>query len=235
MRNEKFIAIIPARGGSKRLPNKNILEIAGKPLIAWTIEVSLENLWIEKTLVTSDSEEILSIAKGWGAESILRPSELALDHTPSFDAIQHALHTLPKPEKYDWLILLQPTSPLRSSKHIDDAIDFLFKKQADAVISVTEVSHILKSIHTLPPSQQMDHFHPDKNLQTPEKSTEKQYIPNGAIFICRISRLLEEKTFYLSTNRYAYCMPREVSVDIDEKVDFDFATFLLNRELNSPS
>jgi CMP-N,N'-diacetyllegionaminic acid synthase len=124
-KEKSFLAIIPARGGSKRLPNKNILNLAGKPLIEWSIDAALKSKYIDKVVVSSDDENILKIAKD-KCDIIKRPKELATDTASSIDVIKHVLDNLEK--KYDYIVLLQPTSPLRNEKHIDEAIEFLYKK-----------------------------------------------------------------------------------------------------------
>ena len=126
--NKTFLAIIPARGGSKRLPHKNVLKLAGKPLIAWSIDAGLQSQYIDKVIVTSDDDEILNIAKQFKGEVIKRPEELASDTATSFDAIKHTIENV---EKYDYIVLLQPTSPLRNFKHIDNAIKLLESKKAN--------------------------------------------------------------------------------------------------------
>ena len=120
--DKKILAIIPARGGSKRLLRKNVLNFNGEPLIAWSIKAGLRSKYIDKVVVTSDDAEILRIAKHLGVLTINRPAELSSDIATTFDAIKHALENL---EKHDYVVLLQPTSPLRNEKHIDEAIELL--------------------------------------------------------------------------------------------------------------
>ena len=116
-KNKTFLAIIPARGGSKRLPRKNVLNLAGKPLIAWSIEAGLKSNYIDKLIVSSDDDEILEISKKYGAQTIKRPNELASDTATTFVALKHTIDNI---EKCDYIILLQATSPLRNEKHIDN-------------------------------------------------------------------------------------------------------------------
>ncbi len=138
MLNEKtFLAIIPARGGSKRLPRKNILNLAGKPLIAWTIEAALQSKYIDKVLVTSNDDEILKVSNDYGASTIKRPMHLSQDNSTSFEAISHAIENT---QEFDYIVLLQPTSPLRTSGHIDEAIQLIFQKKSDAIIFVLLMS-----------------------------------------------------------------------------------------------
>lgn len=224
-KNKTFLAIVPARGGSKRLPRKNLLDLAGKPLIAWSIEAGLRSKYIDKVLVTSDDDEILKVSTAYGSDTIKRPAELASDTSTTFDAIKHAIDNA---QMYDYIVLLQPTSPLRNEKHIDEAIELLMKKDAEAVISVSEMDHSPLWSNTLPENMNMNGFLRDEVLNKRSQDLEKYYRINGAIYICKTERLLEEKNFFLKNNIYAYSMNRESSVDIDEKIDFDFAKVILN-------
>ena len=132
-RNKTFLTIIPARGGSKRLPRKNVLDLCGKPLIAYSIEAALKSKYIDKLIVSSDDDEILEISKKYGANIIKRPPELGTDTTTTFDTIKHVVDNL---DIYDYVILLQATSPLRNQIHIDESIQLLELKKADAIVSV---------------------------------------------------------------------------------------------------
>ena len=212
-----FLAIIPARGGSKRLPRKNILNLNGKPLIAYTIEASLQSKYITKTIVSSDDDEILNIAKKHGSNIIKRPFNLATDTSTSFDAIEHTI--LNQKERYDYIILLQPTSPLRTYKDIDGAVELLLNKDADAIISTCEVDHPVQW------NMQIDEtLNISKSIQTinskRSQDQSKHYRLNGAIYITKTKELLEEKTFFLNKNIYSYIMKKENSVDIDNHLDF---------------
>ena len=139
--NKEIMAIIPARGGSKSIPRKNIVPLGGKPLIAWSIEAALGSKFITRTVVSSDDEEILKVAETHGAEVLRRPAELATDKATSEPVILHVLDHFLKHEKYepDLVIYLQPTSPLRTTDDIDGAIRVFHQKEADALISVYEI------------------------------------------------------------------------------------------------
>lgn len=228
IKDKTFLAIIPARGGSKRLPRKNVLPLSGKPLINWTIEAALNSKYIDKVLVSSDDDEILATAEEAGAEIIKRPAELAQDTSTSFDAIKHAIdHT----EYYDYIVLLQPTSPLRTSQHVDEAIELLEGKKADAVISVTDLEHSPQWANTLPTDGSMVDFLKDEVLNRRSQDLETYYRLNGAIYICKTKKLLETGSFFIKENVYAYKMPNGSSVDVDKEIDFSWAGFLLcNRE-----
>ena len=222
--NKSFLAIIPARGGSKRLSRKNILDLAGKPLIAWSIEAGLNSKYIDQVIVTSDDDEILSIAREFGSEIIKRPDELASDTATSFDAIKHTIDNL---EKYDYIILLQPTSPLRDKNHIDEAIVMLETKNADAIVSVCEMDHSPLWSNTLPKDRSMCNFLRDEVLNKRSQDLETYYRLNGSIYICKTNKLLEENSFILKDNIFAYKMDRKNSIDIDEEIDFKIAEILI--------
>ncbi len=224
--NKTFLAIIPARGGSKRLPRKNILDLCGKPLIAWSIEAALKSKYISKVVVSSDDEEILNISSKFGADIIKRPYELANDTATTFDAIKHTINNL---EKYDYIVLLQPTSPLRNENQIDEAIELLEEKKADAIVSVCEMDHSPLWSNTLPKDGNMNNFLRDEVLNKRSQDLEKYYSLNGAIYICKTDKLLENKSFFLKDNIFAYIMDRKSSIDIDEEIDFEIAKVLINK------
>jgi len=217
-----FLAIVPARGGSKRLPRKNVLELSGKPLIAYSIEAALKSKYIDKVVMTSDDEEILNISKQFGSDTIKRPDELASDTATSFDAIKHVLENV---KEFDYIVLLQPTSPLRNEKHIDEAIKLLESKKADAVVSVCEMDHSPLWSNSLDDSLSMKNFVIDEVLNKRSQDLEKYYRLNGAIYICKTDKLLEEKSFMLKDNIFAYVMDRKSSIDIDDEIDFKIAQF----------
>ncbi len=223
-KNKTFLGIVPARGGSKRLPRKNMLDLCGKPLIAWSIEAGLNSKYIDKVVVSSDDDEILNISSNFGAETIKRPAELASDTATTFDAIKHTIENV---EKYDYIVLLQPTSPLRNAKHIDEAIELLEIKNADAVVSVCEMDHSPLWSNTLPNDGNMRGFLREEILNKRSQDLEKYYRLNGAIYICKTEKLLENKSFFLKDNIFAYIMDRKSSVDIDEEIDFKMAEVLM--------
>ena len=227
-KEKTYLAIIPARGGSKRLPRKNVLNLNGKPLVAWSIKAGLNSKYIDKVVVTSDDAEILSIAKYYGVLLINRPAELSNDTATTFDAIKHTIENV---EKYDYVVLLQATSPLRSGKHIDEAIELLESKNASAVVSVCKMDHSPLWSNILDDSLSMKGFLRDGVLNKRSQDLEKYYRLNGAIYICKTEKLLEEKSFFLKENIYAYVMDRENSIDIDEEIDFKIAEVILNKLL----
>lgn len=218
--NKTFLAIIPARGGSKRIPGKNLVELNGKPLIQWTIEATKQCDLIDEVVVSSDDEKILELADSVGCRTLRRPADLSEDLSSRASVIRHAVEVIAEQGlTYDYLIYLQPTSPLRNAKEIERAIRFLHHRQADAVISVCELDHPLQWSGTLPEDRNMQTFLDKIDVQTRSQDLEKYYRLNGAIYICDIKSFLEEGCVFLKENVYAFVMDRKDSVDIDHYED----------------
>lgn len=226
-----MLAIIPARGGSKGLPGKNVKPLCGKPLIAYTIESALAAKSIDRLILSTDDEEIAEVAQKFGVEiPFMRPAELAQDNSLAIDNYIYTLNRLNEEssKKYDDFIVLQPTSPLRTADDIDKAVAVFGEMNADSVISVSEASHPpiwakrVKAAGTIE-----DYFSiniGNKNRQ----EVEPAFMPNGAIFILKFS-LLKSTYSYYSDRSYAFIMPPDRSVDIDSLHDMEFAEFLLTR------
>ncbi len=223
-KNKTFLAIIPARGGSKRLPNKNILDLNGKPLVLWSVDAGLKSQYIDKVVVTSDNYNILNISRQAGAMVIDRPTYLANDTATTFAVVEHTINNI---EYYDYVVLLQPTSPLRNETHIDEAIELLLRKSADSIISVCETNHSPLWSNVLPKNCSMSNFIPESLFDKRSQDLETYYRLNGAIYICDTNKLMKEKGFFLKKNIFAYRMDKNVSIDIDEEVDIKIAGVLL--------
>jgi len=226
-----MLAIIPARGGSKGLPNKNIKLLIDKPLIAYTIEQALNAKMVSKVIVSTDSVEIANIAKKFGAEiPFLRPKNLATDTALAIDNYIYTIERLIKENiiKDTNFIVLQPTSPLRTSENIDEAINLFYEKKADSVISYTQEHHPIywhKKINN--DLTFSDIFESKlKNRQ----AFNKTYYPNGAIYVFKFD-LIKQKRYY-SDKSFAYIMARNQSIDIDTIEDFEYAEFLLKKKKN---
>ena len=219
---KRLLAIIPARSGSKRLPRKNILDLAGKPLIAWTIEAALESKYIDRIVVSTDSKEISSISRKYGADvPFMRPDELATDETTSIDVVLHQLDQLEEcNDSYSYVILLQPTSPLRTAENIDESVELLKSRNSDAVISVCKVEHSPLWCNTIPADGSLLNFLDDSILNKRSQDLNQYYRLIGAFFLCNIKLLKKEKNFFLKSNSIAYKMNEEQSIDIDSKNDF---------------
>lgn len=227
---ERVLAIIPARGGSKGLPRKNIKELAGRPLIAWTIEAGLASKYIDQLIVTTDDEEIARISAKYAATvPFIRPKHLASDSASSYATIIHALdYHSEKDMCFGYVLLLQPTSPLRTTHHIDEAFCLLDRKKADSVISVTESEHSPLWSNVLPEDHSLEDFISDTCKQmTRRQDLPKYYRINGAIYIVNIKKMITEKSLFLSKNIFAYIMDRRSSVDIDDLLDFKLAEMIM--------
>ena len=225
MHKEKtYLAIIPARGGSKRLPRKNLLDLNGKPLVSWSIEAGLNSKYIDKVVVTSDDADILNIAKYYGVLSINRPVELSSDTATTFDTVEHAIENI---NYYDYIVLLQPTSPLRAEWHIDKAIEFLINKEADAIVSVCEMEHSPLWSNTLDDTLSMAEFLTKSIKNKRSQELDSYYRKNGAIYICDTKKKIKEKGFFIENGIYAFKMNREASIDIDNEIDLQLANLIL--------
>lgn len=226
-RNKKILAFIPARGGSKGLPGKNIRMLSGKPLIAWTIAQAKSSKYVDKTIVSTDDKKIADISRAFGAQvPFLRPKALATDNAKVIDALLHTLQWLKdNHEWYDMLVLLQPTSPLRRTEDIDKSIELLFSKNAKAIISVSEVEHHPLWVNSLPENGCMKNFIKKQYTHTNRQDLAVFYKINGAVYAAFSDYLVKQKSFFGSKS-FAYVMPKENSIDIDTNIDFKFAAFL---------
>lgn len=231
-KNKKILAVIPARGGSKRLPGKNILPFCGKPLISWSIQAAMESEYIDKVVVSSDDSNILAIAEQYGADVLPRPAVLASDEAGTISVLKHVINGMES--KYDCIVLLQPTSPLRTEKHIDEAIELLGCKQADSIISVTKTAHSPLWSNTLPQNKSMKDFLRSDVAGKRSQELADYYRLNGAIYIVTCGFFLENESFY-SDNSYAYIMPEYASVDIDTKYDFVCAEAIAKSDFDETS
>jgi CMP-N,N'-diacetyllegionaminic acid synthase len=227
--NTGVLAIIPARGGSKRLPRKNLLHLAGKPLIAWTIEAAQRSRAVDRVIVSTEDLEIAAVAKSYGAEvPFMRPSELATDNAKTIDVV---LDILLNVQHSGRLVLLQPTSPLRTARHIDEAYKLMDKRRASAVVSVSEAIHPPEWTNSLPEDGGMDMFMSKDMDNKRKQDLPVNYYLNGAIYFMDVLMLMHEKSFLPATGAYAYTMDKLSSVDIDDEVDFMLAEVLMKRRL----
>lgn len=212
----RILAVIPARGGSKGVPHKNIKQLAGKPLIAWTIEVARQSKYITTTIVSTDDEEICAVAKEYGAEvPFMRPPHLAEDDTPGVAPILQAIEQCPD---YDYVVVLQPTSPLRTTEDIDGAIEKMLAHKRDFCVSVAEATQSPYWMYTLKDENNMQPLI-DKPLVVRRQDLPKAYILNGAVYVAKVEELKKTETF-LTPETVAYEMPEERSFDIDVERDF---------------
>ena len=218
------------------MPRKNILSFLGQPLISWTIQAGLESKFVDRLVVSTEDVEISEVSKKWGADvPFLRRGELATDSAETFDVILDVLTKLDAlGERFDYLLLLQPTSPLRTAHHIDESIKLLLEKNADSVISVTEIDHPIEWTSTIPIDLSMNEFFSSPLLTTQSQNYPTRYRLNGAIYLVKISRMLSNSSLFLKNGAYAYKMDKQHSIDIDTVEDFIFAeTLARNGEFSS--
>ena len=221
---EAVLAIIPARGGSKGLPGKNVRPLAGKPLLAWTLQAAQECPLLDRTILSSDDEEIMAVARRFGGEvPFVRPDHLASDTASSMEVILHALDTLP--EHYPWVVLLQPTSPLRRMEEIAASLEICQREGAPACVTVTPAKSPLWC-YFLEGDQRMIPVLGQDNTQVGRQQLPSAYALNGAVYVARSDWLRERRTFVTEETR-AHVMPAERSVDIDTAFDFQWAEWLL--------
>ncbi|MBU1619171.1 MAG: acylneuraminate cytidylyltransferase family protein [Gammaproteobacteria bacterium] len=225
------LAIIPARAGSKRLPRKNILPLAGKPLICWTVESALAARGIDQLVVSTDDAEVVrAVAPYQSVVCLERPADLATDTANSMDVLFQVLDTLEhNGQEYDRVIWLQATSPLRQAIDIEAALSLYDEKQAKAVVSVTTCEHSPLWSNTLPDNGSMSQFIRPEVLGLRSQDLPEYYRLNGALYIADVQLLKQHRTFFQIPGCYAYIMSALNSVDIDQQLDFDFAQFLIEK------
>lgn len=223
-----FLAIIPARGGSKRLPRKNLLPLAGKPLIWHTIEAGRGCRFVGDVYVSTEDREIAESASTAGAKVVDRPKALAGDATSSRDVVLHTLEVLEKAgTEYEFFALLQATSPLRTAAHLSSSITAFLEDSYGCAMSVCESEHhpskmlVLDSKGALAPLTRAD------ELERPQQSLHKVYRQNGAIYLMRTKDFRERAKGFFLAPAMAFFMSQEESIDIDTALDFELARVLM--------
>lgn len=225
-----MLAVIPARGGSKGVRDKNIKELAGKSLIIYTIEAALSANIFEKVIVSTDSSLIADIAEKNGAEiPFVRPCEIAGDFVSSDEVIMHAVEFFEKKgNKFTEVCKLQPTSPLRNGTHIREAYNLFKEKEANFVVSLCECEHSPLWMGKLLKDGLMDDFIRNEIKLSCRQKLPVYYRLNGAIYMAKIDAFKREKSFF-GQKGYAYLMQQEDSIDIDSELDFKIAECILER------
>lgn len=226
-RGRRVLGLIAARGGSQGIPRKNLRDLAGKPMIAWTVEAARACRSIDRLILSSDDPEIIAVAQEWGCEApFVRPPELATSEARSIDVIHHAMDQVG--EGFDYLVLLQPTSPLRIAADIDDCVEACERSGAPACISVTPDPHSLGVLVTMNEGGRLARL-----VDIPAGGHRRQdmpagYVINGAVYVARWEWLRRAASF-LGEGTIGRVMPRERSIDIDDPFDLEIAAFLLSR------
>jgi CMP-N-acetylneuraminic acid synthetase len=224
----RVLGLVPARGGSKGIPRKNVRPLAGKPLLAYTAEATRQSRSLDRVILSTEDDEIAALGRALGLEvPFRRPSELAADDTPGMAPVLHALTWLADVEGYrpDALMLLQPPSPLRRGRHIDEAMALLERESADSVLSVCAPDYhpywmkVVRDGRIVPFMSEGARYHSRQELPPVFRT-------NGAIYVARVDRLLEHQTFELERT-LPYPMAREESVNIDDEFDWWLAEQLI--------
>lgn len=222
--NKPILALISARGGSKGVLRKNIRNVAGKPLIAWTIEAAKKSKYIDRLVLSSDDDEIIKVARDCGCEApFVRPAELARDDTPGIDVVLHALDTLPG---FYYIVLLQPTSPLRTAEDIDACIERCCQREAVACVSVVEPGKSPYWMYVLDEFGRMTPLIKIEKAISRRQDLPGAYAVNGAVYVAECGWLLKTRTF-LAPETLAYIMPKERSIDVDTEFDLNLCDWLL--------
>lgn len=231
----KILGIIPARGGSKGVPRKNIRILGGKPLIVYTIEEAKKSKYIDRLVVSTEDPEIAEIARRSGCEVIHRPNELAQDNSLVIDVVKHVLEHLNSKEgaKFDYVVLLQPTTPFRKCEDIDNAIEKMLKLGGDSVVSITEVGDKHPARMKMIVNERIVDIFDRKWDFTPRQQLPKVYIRNGAIYAAK-TEVIYSKNSFRGDDCIAYVMPEERSINIDTYIDFMLAELIL-KEKNKES
>lgn len=217
-RSNHVLALITARGGSKGLPGKNVLFAAGKPLVAWTVEAALSAECVDRVVLSSDDDEIMAAARAAGCEvPFRRPVHLASDVATSIDVVLHALDQL---QGYEYVVLLQPTSPLRTAADIDAAFELMLERAAPSCVSVCEADQSPYWMYRMTDDKRLQRLLPEIDGITRRQDLPPIYVLNGAIYISRIDWLRVNRSL-VGSETVAYLMPKERSLDIDSAEDFD--------------
>lgn len=221
--NAKVLAVIPARGGSKGLPGKNIKPFCGRPLIHWTIDQAKDSAYIDDIIVSTDCTSIRKVVNQLGEFTpYMRPAHLASDSASMVDVIIDIMGRYPK---YVFVVVLQPTSPLRSASDIDRAFEVLVQKNADSCVSVCKVDKSPYWMYTMNNVKQLEPILEQKKDISCRQHLPSVYALNGAIYLCRCSWLKHSK-FFVTADTVAVSMPKSRSVDIDSLDDFNYAEYL---------
>lgn len=223
----KTLGLIVGRAGSKRLPGKHLLLLGDKPLLAWTLEAALGAKSLKKIIISTDSQEMMDMAAAYGVEApFSRPDELSGDFASPLDVVRHAVHFCKeRGEVFDTVVLLQPTSPFRTSRHIDESVEIHYQTGADTTTSVCparEHAYYQGEVR----NNEFIPFNPDKYNQ-PRQELPLAFIENGSIYVLSVTDI-DLNRFY-GEKVAAYCMDEFYSVDIDTRHDFNYAKFLLQR------
>lgn len=237
--NKKILGIIPARGGSKSIPRKNIKMFAGKPLIVWSIQTAIDSGVIDRLIVSTDDEEIADISKKAGAGvPFIRPGELAMDDTPTLPVLQHAVKFLQDNDSYkpDYILLMEATSPCRQPFHLQEAVEILESTGADSVVAVGEVPKHFSPYWqlTINKEKKINLFNGDIffNIIERRQDLPVSYFRNGAFYLFKTRLLFSDNPSIYGEDVRGYIMESKYSTDIDTLDDWNLAEKNFNSIIN---
>ena len=227
LENKTILAVVAARGGSKGVPRKNLKLAGGKPLIAWIIETAKKSSYIDRLILSSEDDEIIETAKMFGCEvPFVRPAELSKDDSSVSDVILHAVKHIPG---FDYIMLLQPTSPLTRTKDIDGCIQHIIRNDFDSVVSITRPEKSPYWVFSLEDTHHLKPIFGDEYLTKRRQDLPPAFIPTGAVYMAKTQWFLMNRSFY-GDNTGGYMIPCERSLDIDTQLDFKMLEALIADE-----
>lgn len=226
-----IIALVPARGGSKGVPGKNMRKICGIPLVGYTIQAAMKSIYVDQVYITSDDEQTLSYGRSIGANTIHRPAEFSNDTASANSVVEHFLGTLTNSliGKNPYIAYLQPTSPLRTAKHLDDAFIKMRARNLHKLISVVEMTDTPFKSFVLNQHGRLEALFDERMTNKRRQDLPVVYLPNGAIYIFPVSDFRHNNSFP-SNGSYPYIMSKEDSLDIDTESDFDRLNEYLSKQ-----
>ncbi len=231
----RILYIVTARGGSKGIPKKNIKEIGGIPLVAYKIIAAKKTKYDKRVIVSTDSYEIAEVARQYGAEvPFMRPDYLSSDIANSMDVIVHAINWIDENdnEKYDYVCMLEPSSPFMSYSRMNEAFDIMIERDSDTMLGMKEADISSAFIHQLDDNGNMSiHYESIKNMKSVRRQDQaKEYTMNGCIYAAKYEYFKKNRLFH-SKKSVPYIMPEELSIEIDTPINLEFARFLVEKHI----
>jgi N-acylneuraminate cytidylyltransferase len=225
IKGKKILAVIPVRGGSKAVAKKNIREVAGKPLLIWSAEEARKSKYIDRMIISTDDDETTAVAQKYGCEvPFKRPEELATDEARTIDVVLHAIENAG--EEYDYVVLLQATSPLRTVQDIDSCISMCVERNVPSVVSMTEVEKSPYWMFSLDENNKIYPLLDSDKRPTRRQDADKLYQLNGAVYVNEVKSLIQHKQFIMKKT-LSYVMTIETSIDIDTELDLTVLEHLM--------
>ena len=231
-RGQKVLAVIPARGGSKRLPDKNLRSIQGRPLVVKALDVATDSIFIDRGVLSTDDHRVVALAREYGYSDVLmRPDSLADDQATMTSVLMHVVGALrDQGEEYGYLVLLQPPSPLREARHVDQGFVEILEKSATGLLSVCLSEKPKEWLGSIGAEGSLNEFIQETNLEAQSQDLKPSYQINGAIYIVPVEKFLEYQSLFLPEGMVALVMDRSESIDIDYDHDFQLAEWLLQNQ-----